>query len=81
MIEKFKSGFSPPGDVPFEDLSSADSTSVNGSMSSMQQSINPILEKKTSIIGTITGGRIRKRSGLLGLFGTSKVSLIFQHAF
>lgn len=47
----------------------------------MQQSINPILEKKTSIIGTITGGRIRKRSGLLGLFGTSKVSLIFQHAF
>ena len=32
VIEKFKSGFSPPGDVPFEDLSSADSASVNGSM-------------------------------------------------
>jgi len=76
VIEKFKSGFSPPGDVPFEDLSSADSASVNGSMSSMQpQSINvhPVLEsKKSSIIGTITGGRIRKRSGLLGLFSNSK---------
>ena len=73
VIEKFKSGFQPPNDIPFEDLSSADSTSVNGSMSSMQQSINPILEKKTSLIGTITGGRIRKRSGLLGLFSNSKV--------
>jgi len=73
VIEKFKSGFSPPSDVPFEDLSSADSASVNGSMSSMPQSINhPVMEKKTSIIGTITGGRIRKRSGLLGLFSNSK---------
>jgi len=72
VIEKFKSGFSPPGDIPFEDLSTIDSTSVNGSMTSMQQSINPILEKKSSIIGTITGGRIRKRSGLLGLFTSSK---------
>merc|ERR1719219_3090084 len=42
----------------------------------MQQSIkhSSILEKKTSIIGTITGGRIRKRSGLLGLFSNSKAS-------
>merc|ERR1712038_401618 len=71
VIEKFKSGFQTPNDIPFEDLSS-DTTSVNGSMSSMQQSINPILEKKTSLIGTITGGRIRKRSGLLGLFSNSK---------
>merc|ERR1719412_2077003 len=74
VIEKFKSGFQTPSDIPFEDLSSADTTSVNGSMSSMQQSINPILEKKTSLIGTITGGRIRKRSGLLGLFSNSKGS-------
>merc|ERR1719471_1847055 len=42
-------------------------------MSSIPQSINhPVMEKKTSIIGTITGGRIRKRSGLLGLFSNSK---------
>lgn len=27
MIEKFKSGFLPPGDIPFEDLSSLDNTS------------------------------------------------------
>ena len=76
VIEKFKSGFSPPSDIPFEDLSNGDTTSVNGSMSSMHQSINPILEKKTSLIGTITGGRIRKRSGLLGLFSNSKVQTL-----
>lgn len=72
VIEKFKSGFSPPGDIPFEDLSTNDNASINGSMSSMQQSINPILEKKTSLLGTITGGRIRKRSGILGLFSNAK---------
>ena len=27
MIEKFKSGFLPPGDIPFEDLSSLDNMS------------------------------------------------------
>ena len=27
VIEKFKSGFQTPSDIPFEDLSSADSTS------------------------------------------------------
>ena len=27
MIEKFKSGFVPPGDIPFEDLSSLDNMS------------------------------------------------------
>ena len=29
VIEKFKSGFSAPGDIPFEDLSSADNASVS----------------------------------------------------
>ena len=31
-------------------------------------------EKKT-ILGTITGGRVKKRSGLLGLFSNNKVSI------
>lgn len=34
VIEKFKSGFLPPGDIPFEDLSSLDNMSgarvING---------------------------------------------------
>merc|ERR1712198_320803 len=69
VIEKFKSGFVPPGDIPFEDPSSLDN---------MSASINPgtpqgtPTEKKTSILGTISGGKFKKRSGLLGIFGQNK---------
>ena len=35
----------------------------------------PPSEKKTSILGTITGGKIKKRSGLLGIFGPAKVNI------
>merc|ERR1719228_2294215 len=69
VIEKFKSGFVPPGDIPFEDLSSLDN---------MSASINPgtpqgtPTEKKTSILGTISGIKMKKRSGLLGIFGQNK---------
>ena len=70
MIEKYKSGFMPPGDIPFEDLSTADSGSGNSSTTTPQSTPS---EKKTSILGTITGGKIKKRSGLLGIFGQNKV--------
>ena len=70
MIEKYKSGFLPPGDIPFEDLSTVDSGSGVGGTTTPQ---NTPSEKKTSILGTITGGKIKKRSGLLGIFGQNKV--------
>ena len=65
VIDKHKSGFHPPGDTPFEDLSNAMSTlSLSGSGGGSQP--NTPAEKKMSILGTITGGKLRKRSGLLG---------------
>ena len=70
VIEKYKSGFVPPGNIPFEDLSTVDSGSGVGSTTTPQ---NTPSEKKTSILGTITGGKIKKRSGLLGIFGQNKV--------
>ncbi len=77
VIERYKSGFSQPVDIPFEDLSNSDATSsVNGSTHSISMPGTPGIpgstEKKT-ILGTITGGRVKKRSGLLGLFGNNKV--------
>ena len=86
MIEKYKSGFLPPGDIPFEDLSSLDNVSGRavvclglqliylwlGNMNASTPQGTPS-EKKTSILGTITGGKIKKRSGLLGIFGQNKV--------
>ena len=87
IVEKFKSGFSPPGDIPFKDLShnpeerggggadaDADNQSIKGSLVSVQ--VEGITEKKT-LLGTITGTRAfggRKRSGIMGLFHASKVS-------
>ncbi|XP_023341734.1 formin-binding protein 1-like [Eurytemora carolleeae] len=68
VIEKYKSGFLPPTDYPFEDLSTMDSS--NQSLSSTP--ISTPSEKKLSILGTITGGKIRKRSGLLGIFTQTK---------
>ena len=70
VVEKYKSGFLPPGDIPFEDLSTVDSGSGNSSTTTPQSTPS---EKKTSILGTITGGKIKKRSGLLGIFGQNKV--------
>jgi len=69
VVEKYKSGFLPPGDIPFEDLSTVDSGSGNSSTTTPQSTPS---EKKTSILGTITGGKIKKRSGLLGIFGQNK---------
>jgi len=75
VVERYKSGFSPPSDLPFEDLSQhGENASVNGSTCSIQTSLPGSAEKKT-ILGTITGGRVKKRSGLLGLFANSKVCM------
>jgi len=65
-IEKYKSGFSPPGDIPFEDLSTVDNSVRDASLNSTPS------DKKTSIIGTISGIKMKKRSGLLGIFGQNK---------
>ena len=77
VIEKYKSGFLPPGDIPFEDLSTVERGSGVGSTTTPQ---NTPSEKKTSILGTITGGitggKIKKRSDLLGIFGQKKVSTV-----
>jgi hypothetical protein len=72
VIEKYKSGFLPPNDIPFEDLSNSEHHSVNSS-------INNINDKK-SILGTITGVKMKKRSGILGLFGQNKNSLNGFHS-
>merc|ERR1719189_2794369 len=64
-VEKYKSGFSPPGDIPFEDLSTIE-TVKDSSLASTPS------EKKTSIMGTISGIKMKKRSGLLGIFGQNK---------
>ncbi|XP_022243947.1 formin-binding protein 1 homolog isoform X4 [Limulus polyphemus] len=66
VIEKFKSGFSPPVDYPFEDLSNLKNSEGNTGLHSV-----PSFKTET-IKGTITAGKLKKRSGIFGIFSSNK---------
>ncbi|XP_022252755.1 formin-binding protein 1 homolog isoform X2 [Limulus polyphemus] len=66
VIERFKSGFSPPEDYPFEDLSNLKNSEGNTSLHSV-----PSFKAET-IKGTITAGKLKKRGGIFGIFSSNK---------
>ncbi|XP_076346755.1 formin-binding protein 1 homolog isoform X13 [Tachypleus tridentatus] len=66
VIERFKSGFSPPEDYPFEDLSNIKNSEGNTSLHSV-----PSFKAET-IKGTITAGKLKKRGGIFGIFSSNK---------
>lgn len=75
MIERFKSGFQPPEDIPFEDLSAikngeAPPPQTNGYSNSVKLENQSLTYK-----GTMSGGKSKKRTGLFGIFGNNKVSI------
>ena len=64
FISRYKTGFYPPNDVPFEDLSNTGAS--QGNSNSLKVDAGP------RTIGT-TSSRNKKRQGLLGIFGAQKV--------
>ena len=79
MIEKYKSGFVPPCDIPFEDLSSSSAglTDNHSPTVNSRQSV-----RVDSIKGMMTTGmRAKRRTGIFGIFGSSKVGckIAFKH--
>ncbi|XP_039429078.1 formin-binding protein 1-like isoform X12 [Culex pipiens pallens] len=69
VIEKYQSGFQPPGDLPFEDLSKADSDTSNNSQTystSTGAGLNHLTAKGT------TKDKLKKRVGLFGIFTSNK---------
>ncbi|XP_043487964.1 formin-binding protein 1-like isoform X2 [Polistes fuscatus] len=70
VIERYKSGFQPPGDFPFEDLSVAKTYDSNSQLS--QPAMQPIHNHLT-VKGTVSGGKIKKRVGLFGIFSSNKL--------
>ncbi|XP_053689852.1 formin-binding protein 1-like isoform X8 [Sabethes cyaneus] len=67
VIEKFQSGFQPPGDLPFEDLSKADSDTSNNSQTYTSTSgLNHLTAKGT------TTQKLKKRVGIFGIFASNK---------
>lgn len=73
VIERYKSGFQPPGDFPFEDLSVAKTYDSNSQLS--QPVMQPIHNHLTAK-GTVSGGKIKKRVGLFGIFSSNKVHVV-----
>lgn len=72
VIEKYQSGFQPPGDLPFEDLSKADSDTSNSSQTysiSTGGGLNHLTAKGT------TKDKLKKRVGLFGIFTSNKNNL------
>lgn len=70
VIERYKSGFQPPGDFPFEDLSVAKNYDSN---SQLAQPVMQPIHNHLTVKGTVTGGKIKKRVGLFGIFSSNKV--------
>ncbi|XP_057366986.1 formin-binding protein 1-like isoform X1 [Daphnia carinata] len=88
VIERYKSGFSPPEDVPFEDLSNMRSGSVGSDSSSngggvgsgaihstISLTSSGILKSETKS-GTLTAMKLKKRAGIFSIFNAGKSSLI-----
>ncbi|ELU13004.1 hypothetical protein CAPTEDRAFT_199738 [Capitella teleta] len=69
VIERHKSGFVPPGDIPFEDLSNANTQENHNNANTPK---NASLARDT-VKGTMSGGKKGKRGGLFGIFGSSKM--------
>ncbi|XP_055620883.1 formin-binding protein 1-like isoform X2 [Toxorhynchites rutilus septentrionalis] len=70
VIEKYQSGFQPPGDLPFEDLSKADSDTSNNSQnytSTGGGGLNHLTAKGT------TTQKLKKRVGIFGIFTSNKI--------
>ncbi|CAD1475571.1 unnamed protein product [Heterotrigona itama] len=70
VIERYKSGFQPPGDFPFEDLSVAKTYDSNSQLS--QPVMQPIHNHHLTAKGTVSGSKIKKRVGLFGIFSSNK---------
>ncbi|EAT40871.1 AAEL007429-PA [Aedes aegypti] len=71
VIEKYQSGFQPPGDLPFEDLSKADSDTSNNSQTYTSTGrLNHLTAKGT------TSQKLKKRVGIFGYFASNKIVAI-----
>nr|CAD7258378.1 unnamed protein product [Timema shepardi] len=70
VIEKYKSGFQPPVDFPFEDLSTL--KSGEGPTRISNTAITSMRPEAMTVKGTMSAGKIKKRVGLFGIFSSNK---------
>ncbi|GFG34405.1 hypothetical protein Cfor_07669, partial [Coptotermes formosanus] len=73
VIERYKSGFQPPDDIPFEDLSAIKSGEVQHPVNTV--AITSMRPEAMTVKGTMSAGKIKKRVGLFGIFSSNKVEI------
>ncbi|XP_046808766.1 formin-binding protein 1-like isoform X3 [Lucilia cuprina] len=71
VIERYQSGFTPPQDIPFEDLSKQDT--LDSSQDSHYN--HPIQSSHLTVKGTLSANKLKKRVGIFNIFGSNKNSL------
>lgn len=81
VIEKYKSGFQPPEDFPFEDLSKGGSDSGSANNINNIQVSGKLKDGGYTVKGTITGKAMKKRTGLFHIFGSRGVCTKKQNIF
>ncbi|XP_033242614.1 formin-binding protein 1-like isoform X16 [Drosophila miranda] len=65
VIERYQSGFAPPTDIPFEDLSKLDPDTL-------QDHYNNSMSNHLTMRGTMSANKIKKRVGIFNIFGSNK---------
>ncbi|XP_034121041.1 formin-binding protein 1-like isoform X10 [Drosophila guanche] len=65
VIERYQSGFTPPTDIPFEDLSKLDPDSL-------QDHYSNSMSNHLTMRGTMSANKIKKRVGIFNIFGSNK---------
>lgn len=77
VIERYKSGFQPPDDIPFEDLSAIKSGEVQHPVNTV--AITSMRPEAMTVKGTMSAGKVKKRVGLFGIFSSNKVEMFAIH--
>lgn len=70
VIDRYKSGFQPPRDIPFEDLNAV--KAGDAPVTSQYITSRPDM---TTVKGTMTAGKLRRRVALFSIFGSNKVCI------
>lgn len=68
VIEKYKSGFEPPEDIPFEDLSKNSNDTNSAHIVNSVQTSGKIKDGAYTVKGTLSGKGLRKRTGIFNIF-------------
>ncbi|XP_039288453.1 formin-binding protein 1-like isoform X4 [Nilaparvata lugens] len=77
VIERYKSGFQPPTDIPFEDLNGRGGSERDGSSGGVGppplSSVGGFRPEAMTVKGTMSaGGKLKKRVGIFNIFSSNK---------